>query len=101
MVEKYSRAQRRHDRARLKIKRQFHWGYGHIAEWAGRTPEEAGNINYMSAVVAGFVVNTPTPCSCDGCGNPRKSNMWSSESLTLQERKALLSYLDQVLEVDL
>jgi len=33
MTEKYSRAQRRADRKRIIVKRQFHWGYGHKQEW--------------------------------------------------------------------
>jgi len=95
MIEKHSRAQRRHDRARLKVKRQFHWGYGHICAWAGRTPAEAGEINYMPPRVAGGVVNTPTPCSCYMCGNPRR-NGWTEDAKTMQERKAYEDYKSQL-----
>lgn len=99
MVIKNSRARRRHDRARLKNKRQFHWGYGHISEWVGRTPDVAGEINYMSARVAGGVVNTPTPCSCEMCKNKRKS-AWSESPLTMQERKAEGAYKDGIEEYE-
>jgi hypothetical protein len=34
----------------------------------------------------GFAANTPHPCSCYGCGNPRK---WFNE-LSIQERRAAL-----------
>lgn len=47
------RAQRIHHTARLKEKRASYWGGA-----AGKRP--------------GLVVNTPTPCSCWMCGNPRK-----------------------------
>jgi len=97
MTIKNSRAQRRHDRARLKKKRQYHWGYGHVSEWIGRTPDVAGEINYMSPATAGIVVNTPTPCSCYMCGNPRR-NSWGESPLTMQERKAEESYADGVEE---
>ena len=97
MTIKHSRAQRRHDRARLKEKRQFHWGYGHKDEWVGRTPDVAGEINHMSPAVAGMVISTPAPCSCSMCGNPRR-NSWGENPLTMQEQKASSAYKDQVEE---
>jgi hypothetical protein len=64
-----SKAQRLHDRARLKAKRRYHWGFDHAQpEWADR----------LSALV-----DTPTPCSCYSCGNPRK---YFGEP-TMQERR--------------
>jgi hypothetical protein len=48
-------AQRRADGARLKKKRGHYW-------W-GRQ---------LTAVELGRVVNTPKPCSCWMCGNPRR-----------------------------
>ena len=99
MIVKNSRAQRRHDRARLKKKRQYHWGYGHVSEWVGRTPEKAGEINYMSPKAAGMVVNTPAPCSCYMCGNPRR-NSWGESPLTMQEHKAYLFAKDSFEEVE-
>ena len=99
MVIKYSRAQRIADRARIKTKRQFHWGYGHKDEWACRMPEAAGVINYMPAKTAGIIINTPTPCSCWMCQNPRHMGYSMKESLTRQELKALDNYNDQVKEI--
>ena len=52
-------------RRRLIKKRRFHWGH------------------QLSKDKIGFAVNTPTPCSCYMCGNPRK---YFGE-LTIQERK--------------
>jgi len=92
MTIKNSRAQRRHDRARLKKKRRNHWGYGHQG-WRGH--------EVMSKATAGMVVETPTPCSCYMCGNPRRAhwaNVW--EILTIQEHKAYLSALDGFEEVE-
>jgi len=83
MIVKNSRAQRRHDRARLKKKRQTHWGYGKQG-WRQYTE--------MSPAVLGMVVNTPTPCSCYMCGNPRRAP-WAETPLTMQERKAADSYI--------
>ena len=96
MTEKYSRAQRRADYARMKVKRQFHWGYGHKDEWACRMPAHAGEINYMPARNAGFVANTPTPCSCWMCQNPRHAGFNHKESVTMQELRAEASYEDQL-----
>ena len=49
-------AQRRADRARLKKKRRS-W-------WAGQPPK--------TEVQLGRLIDTPTPCSCCLCGNPRR-----------------------------
>lgn len=93
MVEKYSRAQRRHDRARLKIKRQYHWGYGLKKQMrGGKADNTKGMIHYMSKKVAGKVVNTPTPCACMLCANPRR--VW--QEVTRQESKAQEAFDDQV-----
>ena len=48
------RAIRRHHYQRLKRKR-YQW-------WDGDIDNET----------AAFLVNTPTPCSCFACGNPRR-----------------------------
>lgn len=94
MTEKYSRAQRRADRARIKIKRQFHWGYGHKQEWW--KDNKKGEINYMSPLQAGIIARTSTVCSCWMCGNPRRGGAWTNDfgPLTLQEYKALDNYKD-------
>lgn len=60
------RQQRRHHRERLKKARSGHWG------------GIAGNGK------ADQVVDTPTPCSCWMCGNPRR---YFGEK-TIQERRA-------------
>lgn len=39
----------------------------------------------------GFHAGTPHPCSCHGCGNPRK---WANER-TVQERKAAYALDDE------
>ena len=93
MTIKHSRAQRRHDRARLKKKRRNHWGYGRQG-W--RSYCHVG-INEMSKAQAGMVVNTPTPCSCYMCGNPRR-NSWGESPLTIQERKAWDAAIDSIEE---
>ena len=93
-----TRAERRHHRERLKKKRQYHWGYGHKDEWMGRTPPEAGDINYMSAKISGMVSRTPTTCSCGMCGNPRNKG-WDNPN-TMQERKANEDYEDQIMSTE-
>ena len=89
MTKKYSRAQRRADYARIKKSRRNHWGYGRQG-W--RSYCHVGTKE-MPPEVAGSVVNTPTPCSCYMCGNPRK-NSWAHgmDRLTMQELKAIDSY---------
>ena len=61
------RAIRRAHRERLLKKRLKYWGSMH------KTPTQLG-----------ILVNTPTPCSCRICGNPRK---FFNEK-TMQERRA-------------
>jgi len=101
MIVKNSRAQRRHDRARLKKKRHTHWGYGKQG-WRSYCGTERDSQYEMSPTTLGMVVNTPTPCSCYMCGNPRRAP-WADDPLTMQERKAEASYfagLDEVLDAD-
>ena len=95
MVNKYSRAQRRHDRARIKSKRQYHWGYGHKNGWNvwPMVDCKRGHIYYMSNRQAGLILNTSTPCSCWMCGNPRQT-LSNGSSLTMQERRALDNFKD-------
>lgn len=54
---KHSRCIRRHHRMRLKKSRRFHWGRDLINE-----------PKYLSKAT-----RTPTPCSCVGCCNWRKT----------------------------
>lgn len=55
---KFNRAIRRHHRNRLRNNRKdYHGGLRNR-----KNPE----------MIMSFYVNTPTPCSCTMCGNPRK-----------------------------
>ena len=66
-----SRAIRRHHRARLKTKRKSYYG----------------GTQSSDPVAIGKWIDTPTPCSCWMCGNPRRQR-WSAEMrLTMQERR--------------
>lgn len=55
-VDATMRAERRHHRERLKQARHLHWGDDLRGD-----PRELGRV-----------INTPTPCSCFMCGNPRR-----------------------------
>jgi hypothetical protein len=57
-MDKFSRAQRRHDRARIRNAREFYWSY------TRQEPMSAGSRN--------AVIDTPHPCSGWCCGNPRR-----------------------------
>lgn len=59
---------RRHHYRRLQKARSKYWN---------------GQETKMSSRVAGMVVSTPHPCSCRGCGNPRKHE----NQKTIQERR--------------
>lgn len=67
------RSERRPHRARLKAARRIHWKRD-----LSREPHEWGRV-----------VDTPTPCSCPMCGNPRR---YFGET-SLQERRAEQSRL--------
>jgi hypothetical protein len=69
------RAIRRAERERLKDKRAKQWG-----GWAKDNPKRLGKL-----------VDTPKPCSCNMCGNPRK---YFNEE-TMQERRYKDSAEDQ------
>lgn len=60
-------ALRRHHHQRLKKSRRYRWGRD-----LRREPHQLAKV-----------INTPTPCSCPMCGNPRR---YFGE-LTLQERR--------------
>lgn len=62
------RSERRHHRERLKKARQGYWG----------------RRRDLNARQQSMVVDTPTPCSCPMCGNPRR---YFGE-LSMQERRA-------------
>ncbi|MDA8378168.1 MAG: hypothetical protein M0Z50_14135 [Planctomycetia bacterium] len=56
---KLARAMRRHHRHRLLHNRRFHWGRD-LSE-SDESPRHRGKV-----------IDTPTPCSCWMCGNPRR-----------------------------
>lgn len=70
-----SRAKRRHHRARLKRARQFYYGEN-LADYP---------------VKWGKSIDTPTPCSCYLCRNPRRDG-----GLTIQERRGRQILLEDV-----
>ena len=78
------RAIRRHHYQRLKKNRSVYWGRRY--EWSDPLDDEE----------LGFLANTPTPCSCYMCGNPRR--YW--KQVTLKERKAYLIFVDDLKEVE-
>jgi hypothetical protein len=60
-MEKFNRAERRHQVKRIKAKRKQYWGL-----------DFRGWSDPMSPVQLGAVARTPHPCSCImGCGNER------------------------------
>jgi hypothetical protein len=66
----FNRSERRHHIERLKKNRKIHWG------------------RKLNKAELGLVVNTPTPCSCPACGNPRRH----FGKKTIQERKVEQEY---------
>lgn len=71
------RAVRRHHRQRLSKKRRFHWGL---------------DMSLESEKRRGMIINTPTPCSCHGCGNPRKYKDSPYHGLTMQEIRCIIGF---------
>ena len=63
-MEKFNRAERRAQVARLKAKRKSYWGYGASYGREGKT--------VMSPARLGAIVQHPQSCSCMGCGNQRR-----------------------------
>jgi len=94
MCKNTTRAMRRHHYVRLKNTRRQHWGYG---KQGWRCSQYITDVD-MPKDVAGMVTRTPTPCSCDMCGNPRRKG-WDNP-LTIQERKAEEAYRYQIEELD-
>ncbi len=97
MCKDNMRAERRFHRARIMKNRFDYWGYG---KHGWRSYCEHGVIE-MNETRSGQVINTPTPCSCSMCGNPRR-NDWQPvpEQLTMQERKAWDNYNDNMEEIN-
>lgn len=77
-MKNLKRRQRRHHRERLRKKRR---GYHGNEDWGETDP-------VLVEETASFYVNTPCPCSCHMCKNPRRSIFSKGdERLTMQERR--------------
>ena len=76
MSRSSGRAERRHQRERLKKARRFYWGLDSL------NPEGGIELKHSRRVI-----DTPRPCSCHMCCNPRRSHYSKGERLTIQERK--------------
>jgi len=96
MFKNTTRAKRRYHRARLINNRKCHWGYG-LHGWRNDSTSE---FTTMPKELKGLVANTPTPCSCDMCGNPRRTGWLKKyDKLKMQEKKALDNYNNQLEEL--
>lgn len=70
-MERFNRAERRAQVARLKAKRKSYWGYPN--RWTNCVDEPPGPPAEMDARQLGKVVQYPQACSCRmGCGNARE-----------------------------
>lgn len=91
MSRRLRRAERRHHYRRLQDKRKGYWGHPTtkpIIWWEGHVDE------LMDEAQLGMVANTPQPCSCFSCGNPRRYFKLQVDRLTKQELIALQDSLD-------
>lgn len=92
-----NRAERRHHVQRLKRNRRNYWGYPRYTVSVldfPPVPDEA-----MGARQLGMVVHTPQLCSCSGCGNTRRHAWFKGERITLEERRWLVQYVEQLEEI--
>ncbi len=97
MFKNMARAIRRHHKARLKKNRKNYWGFGKYG-WRGSVTSSL--YEEMDETCSGIVINTPTPCSCWMCRNPRHSDWLSKKSkLTMAERRMLDNYKNDIREV--
>jgi len=84
LERKNRRAQRRQDKKRIgkKVFKKYHNSDG-SREYFDTYPSEKERLE-------GIYSQTKVPCSCGGCGNPRR-NDWATnaDKLTIQERKDL------------
>ncbi len=89
-----TRQERRNHVQRLRHNRRHYWGY------PNRNRVSPGDLpmapQEMDACQLGKVVNNPQLCSCSGCGNPRRHSWFKGEMLTLQERRFLKQYKEQL-----
>lgn len=92
MVDKTSRALRRHHRARMQRrahKMMQEWG------WFSNFSSEEETHRYISRYRDNMAI-----CSCYACRNQRHNPWASTERLTMQERKENLRFSYDMLEVD-
>jgi hypothetical protein len=85
-VEKFNRAERRAQTARLKAKRKHYWGYGHAYGQEG--------VSEMSPTQLGRVVQYPQACSCPlGCANARGAYGRSLKEIVqmIEEKEGIMS----------
>ena len=95
MEKSTKRAERRSHYFRLKKKRENYYNFNprkqrelsFYCKPIERTEKEIEGI-------LGFRVDTPTPCSCWGCGNPRRH----FKCISIQEYKSLLAFSDGIEE---
>lgn len=90
MVVKHSRAQRRHDRERM---------YQHARRVVGLWFQYLPPPEEITRHKAHLLRDNLKACSCWMCGNSRKFHTGKS-CLTLQERKADVSFDEQIKELD-
>jgi hypothetical protein len=92
-----NRAIRRHHVQRLKHKRKSYWGYPRYTRSVLDFPPVPDE--QMPPRVLGQVVHTAQCCSCSGCGNPRRHSWFKAEMRTVQERRWLIQYREQLDEL--
>lgn len=84
---------------RLKRARRFYWNYYSRANTSARDGLPVREQSEMDGRRLGILIATPQLCSCSGCGNPRRHAWFKGERLTVQERRGLVQYKEQVEEV--
>lgn len=96
-MERFNRAVRRHHVARLKSKRRVYYG------WNRKEVDHMHGIILHDCIpprILGIAVHTPQRCSCAACGNVRRWPWMNYESLTIQERRWIEQYKEQLTEID-
>ena len=73
-ADRIQAAIRAKNRAKRHIKSHYHYD-----------PFGLGNSRLKDPKVIGKIANTPCPCSCEMCGNPRRR---FKDKLTMQEKRA-------------
>ena len=97
MVKNMKRAFRRAMKSKIG-KRVFKYYHGDDQEWNEKL--ERKNPGWRQGQES-FYGNTKVPCSCDMCGNPRRSRLFNKkEKLTKQELIAIEKEKDDLNEID-